>query len=332
MPDKPELLRVEHLKKYFTVKGKMSSQGKKTLKAVDDVTLSVGQGEVVGLVGESGCGKSTLGRTIIRLYNVTDGSIVFRDQHIENYGVREMRPLRKEMQMVFQDPFASLNPRMTVEKTVGSSLEMFHLVPPSERRRTVAEMLEKVGLNESFLAKLPHEMSGGQRQRVAIARAMISNPSFVVCDEPVSALDVSVRAQVLNLMKDIQQSTGTSYLFISHDLSTVRYICDRIAVMYLGHIVEVAGAYELFDHPKHPYTQALLSAIPVSEVGGHRQRIILEGDLPSPVDPPAGCPFRTRCPNAGPECAQAMPELLDTGGGHCVACFRSEASAPVNKE
>ena len=332
MPDKPELLRVEHLKKYFSVKGKMSTGSKKTLKAVDDVTLTVGQGEVVGLVGESGCGKSTLGRTIIRLYNVTDGSIVFRGQHIEKYGFHEMQPLRREMQMVFQDPFASLNPRMTVEKTVGASLKMFHIETPSGRRQAVAEMLEKVGLNETFLDKLPHEMSGGQRQRVAIARAMISDPSFVVCDEPVSALDVSVRAQVLNLMKDIQQSTGTSYLFISHDLSTVRYICDRIAVMYLGHIVEVAGAYELFDHPKHPYTQALLSAIPVPEVGRHRQRILLQGDLPSPVDPPAGCPFRTRCPNAGPECAEAMPELKDVGGGHCIACFRSEVSVPANKE
>ena len=324
MSDKPELLRVEHLKKHFNIKGRMSSGGSKTLKAVDDVTLSIGQGEVVGLVGESGCGKSTLGRTIIRLYDVTQGSIIFKNRHIEKYGFREMRPLRKEMQMVFQDPFASLNPRMTVEKTVGVSLEMFHLCQPSQRRERVAQMLERVGLNESFLDKLPHEMSGGQRQRVAIARAMISEPSFVVCDEPVSALDVSVRAQVLNLMKDIRQSTDTSYLFISHDLSTVRYICDRIAVMYLGHIVEIAGAYELFENPRHPYTRALLSAIPVAEIGEHRSRIILEGDLPSPVDPPAGCPFRGRCPKAGSECAQTMPELKDAGEAHAVACFRPE--------
>ncbi len=322
MAENKELLRVEHLKKHFTVKQKMGRR--KLLKAVDDVSFSIAEGEVLGLVGESGCGKSTLGRTVLKLYSVTAGSIIFKGENIEHYGFAQMRPLRRDMQMVFQDPFASLNPRMTIGEIVQTSLDMFNIGEPRFRREHVEAALCQVGLSGDYLDKLPHEMSGGQRQRVVIARAMISNPSFVVCDEPVSALDVSVRAQVLNLMKDMQEEMNTAYLFISHDLSTVRYICDRIAVMYLGHIVEIATADELFSHPAHPYTRALLSAIPIPDVKTKRQRIILEGDVPSPIDPPAGCPFRTRCPRASAECAQSIPELSGIEGSHCVACFHPE--------
>lgn len=325
MPDTKELLRVEHLKKYFPIKsGDFAS--KRILKAVDDVSFSVKSGEVLGLVGESGCGKSTLGRTILRLYSVTDGSIIFRGEHIEKYKFKQMRPLRKDMQMIFQDPYASLNPRSTIGAILKAPLDTFGIGSKDERWDLVVSMLDEVGLGAEYINKLPHEMSGGQRQRVVIARAMISNPSFVVCDEPVSALDVSVRAQVLNLMKDMQEQSGTTYLFISHDLSTVRYICDRIAVMYLGHIVELADSDELFANPIHPYTEALLSAIPIPDVEQKRNRIILEGDVPSPVSPPSGCPFRTRCRYATAECGEKVPELKDDGTGHLFACINRVCS------
>lgn len=316
-----EILRVENLKKYFTVKQKISGE-KKTLKAVDDVSFVLHEGETLGLVGESGCGKSTLGRTILKLYSITDGNVIFKGQNIKDYKFRQMRPLRRDMQMIFQDPYASLNPRTTIYEAIKGPLDVFDMGSESEKERMVIEMLKTVGLSEEYLYKLPHEMSGGQRQRVVIARAMISNPSFVVCDEPVSALDVSVRAQVLNLMKDMQEQMNTAYLFISHDLSTVKYICDRIAVMYLGHIVEMADSDELFENPVHPYTQALLSAIPIPSVDKKRQRIILEGDVPSPINPPSGCPFRTRCTKCTEECKNKMPELKDINGkGHFVSCI-----------
>ncbi len=315
-----ELLKVEHLKKYFTVKRKMVSENL-VLKAVDDVSFTVHEGEVLGLVGESGCGKSTLGRTILKIHSITDGDVIFKGENIKNYGFKEMRPIRKDMQMIFQDPYASLNPRMSVAEIVRGPLDVFGIGDKKDRLDKVTEMLGIVGLSGEYLNKFPHEMSGGQRQRVVIARAMISNPSFVVCDEPVSALDVSVRAQVLNLMKDMQEQFNTAYLFISHDLSTVRYICDRIAVMYLGHIVEIADAKELFDYPSHPYTMALLSSIPVPDVDQRRKRIILEGDVPSPIDPPKGCPFQSRCTRCTKLCLEERAELMDiNGNGHMVAC------------
>ena len=291
------------------------------LKAVDDVSFSIAEGEVLGLVGESGCGKSTLGRAVIKIHSISDGDVYFKGQAIKDYGFRKMRELRKDMQMIFQDPYASLNPRMTVAEIVKGPLDVFEIGDRNKRLERVVEMLETVGLSSEYLSKFPHEMSGGQRQRVVIARAMISNPSFVVCDEPVSALDVSVRAQVLNLMKDMQEQFNTAYLFISHDLSTVRYICDRIAVMYLGHIVEIAGSNELFDYPSHPYTMALLSSIPIPDVDQRRKRIILEGDVPSPIDPPKGCPFQSRCTRCTKRCLEERPELMDiNGNGHLVAC------------
>jgi peptide/nickel transport system ATP-binding protein/oligopeptide transport system ATP-binding protein len=315
-----ELIKAEHLKKYFTVKRKMVSENQ-VLKAVDDVSFSVNEGEVLGLVGESGCGKSTLGRTILKIHSITDGDVYFRGRNIKFYGFQDMRSIRKDMQMIFQDPYASLNPRMSIADIVRGPLDVFKIGEKDERTDKVVEMLKIVGLSEEYLYKYPHEMSGGQRQRVVIARAMISNPAFVVCDEPVSALDVSVRAQVLNLMKDMQEQFGTAYLFISHDLSTVRYICDRIAVMYLGHIVEIANAKELFDYPSHPYTQALLSSIPIPDVDQRRKRIILGGDVPSPINPPKGCPFQSRCTRCTPTCKEEMPQLMDINGNeHMVAC------------
>ena len=315
-----ELIRVEHLKKYFTVRRKMISENL-VLKAVDDVSFSIHEGEVLGLVGESGCGKSTLGRTILKIHSITDGDVCFKGENIKDYGFKQMRILRKDMQMIFQDPYASLNPRMNIAEIVKGPLDVFEIGNKDERLEMVAEMLKTVGLSSEYLNKFPHEMSGGQRQRVVIARAMISNPSFVVCDEPVSAFDVSVRAQVLNLMKDMQEKSNTAYLFISHDLSTVRYICDRIAVMYLGHIVEIAESKELFVYPSHPYTMALLSSIPVPDVDQRRKRIILEGDVPSPVDPPKGCPFQSRCTRCTKKCIEERPPLIDiNGNGHLVAC------------
>ncbi len=315
-----ELLRVEHLKKYFTVKRKMVSENQ-VLKAVDDVSFTVNEGEVLGLVGESGCGKSTLGRTVLKIHSITDGDVYFRGRNIKDYGFKQMREIRKDMQMIFQDPYASLNPRMSVADIVRGPLDVFNIGEKSERLDKVADMLHIVGLSDEYLYKYPHEMSGGQRQRVVIARAMISNPAFVVCDEPVSALDVSVRAQVLNLMKDMQEQFNAAYLFISHDLSTVRYICDRIAVMYLGHIVEIANAKELFDYPSHPYTMALLSSIPIPDVDQRRKRIILGGDVPSPIDPPKGCPFQSRCTRCTKTCTEERAELRDiNGNGHLVAC------------
>jgi len=315
------LVRAVNVSKHFTV----SRRGeKKLLRAVDDVSFAVQTGETVGLVGESGCGKSTLGRTILNLYNATSGEVYFRGERIDQYHYKQMLPLRKEMQMIYQDPFTSLNPKMRIYQLIQAPLDAFKVGTKQERMDRVVQMMEDVGLGKEYLYKYPHEMSGGQRQRVVIARAMISRPSFVVCDEPVSALDVSVRSQVLNLMSALQKKNGVAYLFISHDLSVVSHICSRIIVMYLGSVVEAAECAELFEHPAHPYVKALLSAIPIPDVDVKRQRIILEGDVPSPINPPSGCTFHTRCPYARPECQTCKPELRDIGGGHRAACHFSE--------
>lgn len=317
------LLDVVDLKKYYPVNKTIIKEKRKYLKAVDGINLRIYKGETVGLVGESGCGKSTLGRTILKLHQLTDGAIWYKGNQIESYGFEDMRELRKDMQMIFQDPFASLNPRMTIFDAVKAPLDVFKIGTNEERTDKVKKLLNYVGLGENHIYKYPHEMSGGQRQRVVIARAVISNPEFIVCDEPVSALDVSVRSQVLNLMKDMQENMQLSYLFISHDLSVVRYLCDRIAVMYLGRIVEIASKKELFENPIHPYTKALISAIPIPDVKVKTKRIILKGDVPSPIDPPTGCRFHTRCPYATKECAEVMPELKDINSQHQVACIHA---------
>ncbi len=317
------LLDVVDLKKYYPVNKTIIKEKRKYLKAVDGINLRIYKGETVGLVGESGCGKSTLGRTILKLHQLTDGAIWYKGNQIESYGFEDMRELRKDMQMIFQDPFASLNPRMTIFDAVKAPLDVFKIGTNEERTDKVKKLLNYVGLGENHIYKYPHEMSGGQRQRVVIARAVISNPEFIVCDEPVSALDVSVRSQVLNLMKDMQENMQLSYLFISHDLSVVRYLCDRIAVMYLGRIVEIASKKELFENPIHPYTKALISAIPIPDVKVKTKRIILKGDVPSPIDPPTGCRFHTRCPYATKECAEVMPELKEINSQHQVACIHA---------
>ena len=310
------IVEVKHLKKYFpTPKG--------ALHAVDDVSFKIEEGTTLGVVGESGCGKSTLGRTIIHLQDSTDGQILFDGEDITHVDRKQLSELRHKMQIIFQDPYSSLNPRMTVYDLISAPLEVYKVGTKEERREMVEEILQEVGLDKQYLNRFPHEFSGGQRQRIGIARALILNPEFVVCDEAVSALDVSVRAQVLNLMRNMQQKKNLTYLFISHDLSVVRHISDRIAVMYLGHMMELADAEDLMNHPVHPYTQSLLSAVPIPdpETARKSQRIILEGDVPSPLHMPTGCPFRSRCRYATEQCAKEMPPLTDRGGEHFVACW-----------
>jgi oligopeptide transport system ATP-binding protein len=312
------LVEVSHLKQYFPIRS-----GFKTipLKAVDDVSFAIKPGETLGLVGESGCGKTTVGRTLLRLYKPTSGTIKFDGEEVTD---KNIHALRKEMQMVFQDPYSSLNPRMTVEDIIGEPLDVHKLYSTrAERHDKVMELMEVVGLNAEHATRYAHEFSGGQRQRIGIARALAVNPRFIVCDEPVSALDVSIQAQVVNMFEDLQKQRGMAYLFIAHDLLVVHHISDRIAVMYLGHMMELADADELMGNPIHPYTQSLLSAVPIPdpETARHSKRIILEGDVPSPLRMPTGCPFRTRCKYATDQCAQAMPELKDRGDGHLVACW-----------
>jgi len=318
-----DLIRVEHLKKYFAV-GKGLGSERKFVRAVDDVSFSVPEGKTVGLVGESGCGKSTTGRLILNLIQPTSGAVYFEGENIYGLSQRKMRALRRKMQIVFQDPYSSLNPRMRISEIVGEPLQCHRPeLSSAERGRLVGAVLEQVGLDPKYADRFAHEFSGGQRQRIGIARAIILNPQFVICDEAVSALDVSVQSQVLNLLQDLQAEKHLTYLFIAHNLSVVKHISDVICVMYLGKVMEIAPKHELFDRPLHPYTQALISAVPVPEPGAGSSRIILEGDIPSPVNPPEGCRFRTRCFKKCPQCEQE-PQLKDVGGGHFVACHLYE--------
>lgn len=328
-----ELVKVEHLKQYFPAGG--FGKNKKYVKAVDDVSFAIKKGETLGLVGESGCGKTTTGRTLLRLYEPTagrityDGDVIYDSGLVDENGVKSpkvavnMLPYRRKMQIVFQDPYASLDPRMTVGDIVGEAIDIHKLAKSKEDRyNQIIKLLECVGLNSEHANRYPHEFSGGQRQRVGIARALAVNPEFIVCDEPISALDVSIQAQVVNMFEDLQESMGLTYLFIAHDLSVVKHISDRIGVMYLGKLVELADSYELCFHSMHPYTRSLISAIPVADpvVARANKRIVLEGDVPSPLNPPSGCRFRTRCPYADEKCACEEPEFKEVSKGHYAAC------------
>lgn len=310
------LIVVKNLKKYFNVGRKM------TLKAVDDISFYINEGETLGLVGESGCGKSTVGRTIIGLYEATAGDVIFDGMRIDGLNKEEKKHFTRTAQMIFQDPYASLNPRMTVTDIIGEGIDIHNLYEGEERQRRIYELLEIVGLSREHANRYPHEFSGGQRQRIGVARALAIEPKFIVCDEPISALDVSIQAQVVNLLEDLQEELGLTYLFIAHDLSMVKHISDRIAVMYLGALVEKAYSYELYDHPLHPYTQALLSAVPIADpvIERTRKRIVLEGDVPSPINPPPGCKFQGRCKYAEDICKKETPELKEIRPEHYVAC------------
>ena len=312
------LVEVEHLKQYFQVRSGFKNM---TLKAVDDVSFCIKPGETLGLVGESGCGKTTVGRSLLHLYDPTGGTVRFEGEEVTKKNIQRMRA---KMQIVFQDPYSSLDPRMTAEDIIGEPLDVHHLCANrKERREKVISLMELVGLNSEHATRYAHEFSGGQRQRIGIARALAVDPKFIVCDEPVSALDVSIQAQVINMFEDLQNQLGVAYLFIAHDLLVVQHISNRIAVMYLGHVVELADANELMSDPKHPYTQSLLSAVPIPDpkTARKKNRIVLEGDVPSPLNMPSGCPFRTRCRYATEQCAMERPELTDRGGGHMVACW-----------
>ncbi len=313
------LLEVRNLVKHFPV-----DNSDDVVQAVDDVSFDIIRGETLGLVGESGCGKSTVGRCLLRLHEPTSGEILFEGKNIVGLPNKEMQALRREMQIIFQDPYASLNPRLTIRSTVAEPLKIHGTGGKAEQNSRVADLLEKVGLDPKFAERYPHEFSGGQRQRIGIARALALNPKLIICDEPVSALDVSVQAQVVNLLQELQEEFGLTYLFISHGLAVVEHISDRVAVMYLGKIVEICRSEELYQIPLHPYTQALLSAIPIPDPNQKRARIVLKGDVPTPINPPSGCRFRTRCPIAIDECAGVEPELRELASGHFAACIRSE--------
>ena len=314
------LVEVRHLKEYFNINTGMFSST--PLKAVDDVSFSIRRGETLGLVGESGCGKTTVGRTLLHLYKPTDGEIWFDGKQIVTK--KDIAEYRRKSAMVFQDPYSSLNPRMTVADIIGEPLDVHKMYKSeAERKERILELMAQVGLNSEHANRYAHEFSGGQRQRIGIAPALSMKPQFVVCDEPVSALDVSIQAQVINMFDELQDQMGLTYLFIAHDLLVVRHISDRIAVMYLGKMVELADAREIYDHPLHPYTRSLMSAVPLPDpkMARENKRIVLTGDIPSPLNAPSGCPFRTRCPYASDICAQSMPEFKDVGGGHFVACY-----------
>lgn len=318
--DKKVLLEVQKVKKEFVTSKSLTGKPLKIVHAVDSVDLTIYEGETIGVVGESGCGKSTLGRCILQLIRPTAGNVLYRGEDITKLNKEQMRQMRRKMQLIFQDPYASLNPRMTVLELIMAPLEAFGIGTMEERVKRVKEIMELVGMPENMMNRYPHEFSGGQRQRIVIARALVLNPEFVVCDEPVSALDVSVRAQVLNLIQELKKKKHLTYMFISHDLSVVKYISDRIAVMYLGRIVEIAEKNELYNNPQHPYTKALLSAIPIPDVDNKMKREILTGDVPSPLNPPSGCYFHTRCKYATERCKTECPVLHDVGNGHMVAC------------
>jgi oligopeptide transport system ATP-binding protein len=320
------LLRLEGVKKYFPITRGVFQRKVGDVKAVDDISFDIYRGETLGLVGESGCGKSTTGRTILQLYRPTAGQIFLDGVDLATLKGGKLREIRQRMQMIFQDPYASLNPRMTVGSIIGEPMDIFGIAGRQDRKRRVEELLKVVGLNPYFASRYPHEFSGGQRQRIGIARALALQPDFIVCDEPIAALDVSIQAQVVNLLEQLQADFGLTYLFIAHDLSMVRHISDRVAVMYLGKIVELTDRDSLYMNPLHPYTQALLSAVPIPDpvIEEQRQRIILEGDVPSPANPPAGCNFNTRCPVAMDVCFETEPEFKEATPDHWVACYRVE--------
>lgn len=321
------LLKVRNLKKYFPInRGMIIQKHVGDIKAVDDISFDIYRGETLGLVGETGCGKTTTGRTILQLYSPTSGEVIFENINLSSLKGQALRSMRRRMQMIFQDPYASLNPRMTVGSIIGAPLEVHGVAKGKEKRERIQELLSMVGLNSQFVNRYPHEFSGGQRQRVGIARALALNPDLIVCDEPISSLDVSIQAQVVNLMEELQQQLGLTYLFIAHDLSMVRHISDRMAVMYLGKVVELADRDAIYLHPLHPYTQALMSAVPVPDPDAKRasKRILLEGDIPSPADPPQGCNFSTRCPVVRPVCRTEEPETRELEPGHFVACHFAE--------
>ena len=330
------LLEVQNLKKHFPIK-RGFLQKSAILKAVDDVSFVLRKGETLGLVGESGCGKSTLGRTVLRLYDLTAGKLLFQGADLSNLSQAELRPFRKKMQMIFQDPSASLNPRMSVLDIIGEALSIHGLAGnATEREDRVAAIMKKCGLRTDQIYRYPHEFSGGQKQRIGIARALAVEPEMIVADEPISALDVSIQAQIVNLLHDLQEELGLTYLFISHDLKVVEHISDRVAVMYLGHMVEVAPAERIYQGPLHPYTRALLSAVPLPDPKKRRDRIVLQGDVPSPINPPPGCVFHPRCSMVQESCKRDVPKLVDVGGGHMLACppmqatLSPESKAPLN--
>jgi len=322
MPEREVILHVEDLKMHFPIKRGVIQRTVGYVHAVDGITFDIYQGETLGLVGESGCGKTTAGRTILQLYKATSGSVIFQGKDLVQLKSEEMRQTRRKIQMIFQDPYASLNPRMTVEEIIGEPLLVHNIENGKEIREHVKDLLELVGLYPAYVDRYPHEFSGGQRQRIGVARSLALNPDLIVCDEPISALDVSIQAQVVNLLEDLQRELGLTYLFIAHDLSMVRHISSRVIVMYLGILVEMADRNTLYNNPMHPYSIALLSAVPIPDpkVEEKRKRIILEGDVPSPINPPSGCRFRTRCPLAQAVCAEERPEWKEVEAGHYVAC------------
>lgn len=316
------LIEVKNLKKYFTKNKGIVKKKIETTKAVDDVSFYIKKGETFGLVGESGCGKSTTGRTILKLYDPTEGEMLYNGQDISKLNKEQMMPYRKKMQMIFQDPYASLNARMTVSDIIGEPMDIHHLASGKERQERIYSLLDTVGLNRDHAARYPHEFSGGQRQRIGIARSLAVDPEFIICDEPISALDVSIQAQVVNMLEDLQEERGLTYLFIAHDLSMVKHISDRVGVMYLGSLVETAPSKELYSNPLHPYTEALLSSIPIPDpdMAKSSKRIVLKGDVPSPVNPPSGCKFRTRCRYAMDICSEEVPVFKEVDKGHFAAC------------
>jgi len=322
MSSTENLIEIKNLCKYFHTKKSVFKKDKGILKAVDGVSLHIKKGETLGLVGESGCGKTTLGRTLLKLYNPTAGEIFYENEAIGKLNTKQMLPYRKKMQMIFQDPYASLNPRLTVGDIIGEPLDIYKMCKGKEREEKVKYFLDRVGLDQNHMNRYPHEFSGGQRQRIGIARALAVNPEFIVCDEPISALDVSIQAQIINMIEDLQNDFGLTYLFIAHDLSMVKHISNRVGIMYLGKLVEISESNEVYNKPIHPYTNALLSAIPIPDPdeAKRRQRIILEGDIPSPIDPPTGCRFKSRCKHAKQICSEEEPILKEVSPGHCVAC------------